>query len=123
MNANSKVYAEYKRIPDADKAMEFFVASVIKNDNILRRALGSSFHEYVRHVCESAFRDIVSEAIEERCRDLAVKPSDVKILADFYTHGLIGILIQHCGNKELDAAAFSRQVKRLIDSGITFLTN
>ena len=115
-------YSECMKIDDSDRAMEFFITRVIENDKILRRAMGSSFHGQTREICESAFRRIVEEDLCGRASGFAVKQSDMKILADFCTHGLMGLFMQYCADSEIDIPDFSAKVNRLINSAVKFLT-
>lgn len=66
-------------------------------------------------------RSYLQELINHQGSKPNLPLADAKVMLDFYTYGIVGLLLENCGKKSLDKEKMAHQIVGLIAKGIETL--
>lgn len=98
----------------SEDALHSFIEASSDADILLQKLLHSQRREQVEKIFVNAVRSYLRErfACQESKPNLSV--ADAKVMLDFCTYGIVGLLLENCGKKSLDKEKMARQMQRLI---------
>lgn len=87
-------------------------------DALLKKLLHSQRREQMETILVNTVRSYLQEVLnrQEFKPDLSI--ADAKVILDFCTYGIVGLLLENCGKKSLDKEKMAHQMFRLISRRI-----
>lgn len=105
----------HKMNPDApEDTMRRFIEASSDEDIFLQKLLRSQRREQVEKIFVNAVRAYLQEMLARQDSRPDLPVADAKIMLDFCTYGIVGLLLENCGKKSLDKEKMARQIQRLI---------
>lgn len=104
-------------------ALRSFIEASSEADLLLQKLLHSQRREQVERIFVNAVRSYLQEMLarQEPKPDLSL--ADAKVMLDFCTYGIVGLLLENCGKKALDKEKMTRQLQRLISQRMETLNH
>ena len=99
-----------------EDTLHTFIASSSEADALLQKLLHSKKREHVETMLVNAVRTYLQEMLIQKELELPV--SEAKIILDFCSYGIVGLLLENCGKKSHDKEKLARQMYRLISAGM-----
>ncbi len=99
---------------DAQEALRAFVASAVKRRDLIQKLLSSQRREQVERIMVQAFRAYLGEMASRRLPDLVLSPVDQAMLLDFYSFGIVGLLLEHSRDRQVDVDVLASRMYRLL---------
>lgn len=112
-----KILEESLQAKSPQDAIANFLAVISENPEIFRRMLNSQKRDFVEKLLVDNLQIYLRELLCLKASDMTVKLSDAQIALEFYSYGIAGILLEHCGDKEMDIEKLSDQICRLMLNG------
>ena len=97
-----------------EAAFAIFISMFRKNDDILLKALHSQKREFVETVLLKGVRTYLQKALQIKSPDVMVSLADGEMALQFYSYGIVGVLMEHCGDRQLDVEKLARQICRFM---------
>lgn len=104
---------------DPRDAIRIFLVRVVRNRDVTRSLLKSKRREEFEQILLHGFYQYLQELFRRKWPNPSLSVADIEVLLDFYTYGLMGLLIKHCQAKELDEDLLVDQIYRLISGEMT----
>ena len=102
-------------------AIRILISTVENHFGIINRLMSSRNREHTERLLISTIRAYLQEMIDKKELGLDMKRSDMEMAVGFYSHGIVGILLEIClDRKSVDLDKISRQIHQLI-SGELFM--
>lgn len=105
------------RATDADApedTLRTLIESSSEADALLQKLLHSQRREQIEGILVNAVRSCLRDILNRREFQPAPSVSDAKVMLDFCTYGIVGLLLENCGKQSLDKEKMVRQMRRLI---------
>ena len=100
------------RTPEA--AMEAFISAAVQAEPLLLKLLRSQRREQVERLLVQAVRSYLRELLRGREAELSLPYADGEIALSFCADGLVGLLLENCGKKDLNQKLLARQMYGLL---------
>jgi len=100
---------------DPDKAVRGLVNAVIDRHEDISRLLRSGRREQIERVMFGGIRRILEHSYISKIPGGFSAAYDDTVVLDFYTHGIIGVLLQHCGKRSVNVERLSKQLLQLFE--------
>lgn len=97
-----------------ENTLRSFIESSAEADALLQKLLHSQKREQIETIFVNAVRSYLQEALNRRGSKPDIPIGDAKVMLDFCTYGIVGLLLENCGKKSLDKEKMARQMHRLI---------
>ena len=94
--------------------MRTFIEASSDADMFLQKLLRSQRREQVEKIFVNAVRSYLQEMLARQDSRPDLPVADAKVMLDFCTYGIVGLLLENCGKKSLDKEKMARQIQRLI---------
>lgn len=101
-----------------EDTLHTFIESSSEADALLQKLLHSKRREHIETMLVNAVRTYLQEMFTQKESTLNLPVADAKIMLDFCSYGMVGILLENCGKKSLDKEKLARQMYRLISGGM-----
>lgn len=98
-----------------------FIESSSEADVLLKKLLHSQRREQIETIFVNAVRSYLQEVLNRQELKPNLSLADAKVMLDFCTYGIVGLLLENCGKKSLDKEKMARQMQRLIFDRIDML--
>lgn len=101
-----------------EDALRALIEASSEADMLLQKLLHSQRREQVEKIFVNAVRFYLQEMLarQEPKPDLSV--ADAKVVLDFCTYGIVGLMLENCGKKSTDKEKLARQMHRLISERV-----
>ena len=98
----------------SEHTLRTYIEASSEADILLQKLLHSQRREQVEKIFVNAVRSYLQEmfARQELKPDLPV--AEAKVMLDFCTYGIVGLLLENCGKKSLDKEKLTRQIQRML---------
>ena len=96
------------------EALAELIRSTAENYTLLRKLMNSQRHEQIQRILGEAARSYLEELARRRPTAFRAEYGDADIALDFLTFGLVGILLKHCGEPDLDPDRLAEQMIRIL---------
>lgn len=96
------------------EALAELIRSTAENYTLLRKLMNSQRHEQIQRILGEAARSYLEELARRRPTAFRAEYGDADIALDFLTFGLVGILLKHCGEPDLDPDQLAEQMIRIL---------
>lgn len=103
---------------DAQGALMAFVASAVEGRDLIQKLLASQRRAQVERIMVQSFRSYLQEMTRRRLSDLVLSPADQAMLLDFYSFGIVGLLLEHSQGRHVDVDALVSRMYRLLSGQI-----
>lgn len=100
----------------AQEALSELIRSTADNYALLRKLMNSQRREQIERILAGAARSYLEELIRRRSPSLQASYCDADVALDFLTFGLVGMLVKHCGEPELDPDRLAGQIIRILSA-------
>lgn len=100
-----------------EDTLRTFIEASSEADILLQKLLHSQRREQVEKIFVNAVRVYLQEMIARQEQKPNLPLADAKVMLDFCTYGIVGLLLENCGKKSLDKERLARQMQRLISEG------
>lgn len=97
-----------------EETLRTFIESSSEADVLLKKLLHSQKRERIEMILVNAVRSYLQGILASREAKPDFPLADAKIMLDFCTYGIVGLLLENCGKKSLDKEKMARQMQRLI---------
>ena len=104
-----------------EKTICIFIESSSEAAALLKKLLHSKRREQIETILVNAVRSYLQELINRQESKPNLPLADAKVILDFCTYGIVGLLLENCGKKSLDKERIAHQMVRLISKGIEIL--
>lgn len=104
-----------------EDTLRSFIESSSKADALLKKLLHSQRREQIETILVNAVRSYLQEVLNHQDSKPDLPLADAKVMLDFCTYGIVGLLLENCGKKSLDKEKMARQMQRLIFDRIDML--
>lgn len=101
-----------------EDTLRTFIESSSEADVLLKKLLHSQRREQIETIFVNAVRSYLQEVLNRQELKSDLPLADAKIMLDFCTYGIVGLLLENCGKKSLDKEKMANQVVRLISKRI-----
>lgn len=97
-----------------ENTLRTFIETSSEADMLLQKLLRSQRREQIEKIFVNAVRSYLQEMFvrQELKPDLPL--ADAKVILDFCTFGMVGLMLENCGKKSLDKEKLAKQIHRLI---------
>lgn len=99
---------------DPEDTLRIFIESSSEADVLLKKLLHSQRREQIETIFVNAVRTYLQEILDRQTSKPDLPLADAKIMLDFCTYGIVGLLLENCGKQSLDKGKMARQMQRLI---------
>lgn len=99
---------------DPRDAVRIFVFRVVRNKEVTRSLLESKRRDEFERILVNGFHTYLQELFRRKWPNPKLPIGDIDAFLDFYTYGLIGLILKHCGSREIDEELLVDQICRLI---------
>lgn len=106
--------AESLKAQDSRDAVRLFVARIVHNREITRGLLKSKRRDEFERILVNGFRTYLVELFRRKWPNPKLSLGDIDAFLDFYTYGLIGLILNHCENRKIDEEILVDQICRLL---------
>ena len=104
-----------------EETIRIFIESSSEAGVLLKKLLQSKRREQIETILVNTVRSYLQELINRQESKPNLPLADAKVMLDFYTYGIVGLLLENCGKKSLDKEKMAHQIVRLIAKGIESL--
>ena len=104
-----------------EDTLRSFIESSSEADALLKKLLHSQRREQIETILVNAVRSYLQEVLNRQDSKPDLPLADAKIMLDFCTYGIVGLLLENCGKKSLDKEKMAHQMQRLIFDRIDML--
>lgn len=104
-----------------EDTLRSFIESSSEADALLKKLLHSQRREQIETILVNAVRSYLQEVLNRQDSKPDLPLTDAKIMLDFCTYGIVGLLLENCGKKSLDKEKMAHQMQRLIFDRIDML--
>ena len=104
-----------------EDTLRSFIESSSEADALLKKLLHSQRREQIETILVNAVRSYLQEVLNHQDSKPDLPLADAKIMLDFCTYGIVGLLLENCGKKSLDKENMAHQMQRLIFDRIDML--
>ena len=94
--------------------MEAFISAAVQAEPLLLKLLRSQRREQVERLLVQAVRSYLRELLRGREAELSLPYADGEIALSFCAYGLVGLLLENCGKKDLNQELLARQMYGLL---------
>lgn len=101
-----------------EDTLRTFIESSSEADVLLKKLLHSQRREQIEAILVNAVRSYLQEVLNRQELKSDLPLADAKIMLDFCTYGIVGLLLENCGKKSLDKEKMANQMVRLISKRI-----
>lgn len=101
-----------------EDTLHTFIESSSEADALLQKLLHSKRREHIETMLVNSVRAYLKEMLVQKESNLDLSVSDAKIMLDFCSYGMVGLLLENCGKKSLDKEKLAQQMYRLISAGM-----
>lgn len=101
-----------------EDTLRTFIESSSEADVLLKKLLHSQRREQIEAILVNAVRSYLQEVLNHQELKSDLPLADAKIMLDFCTYGIVGLLLENCGKKSLDKEKMANQMVRLISKRI-----
>lgn len=99
---------------DSRDAVRIFVFRVLRNKEVTRNLLESKRRDEFLRILINSFHAYLQELFRRKWPNPKLTMGDIDAFLDFYTYGLIGLILKHCDAKEVDEELLVDQICRLL---------
>lgn len=99
-----------------EDALEIFLNMAVSQHKFIQRLLQSQRREHLEKVFVSAIEEYLTGVLQHRLDLRSVSMDDLTFAKSFYTHGVVGVLLNYCGREDLDTKKLARQLAQLLTS-------
>lgn len=99
---------------DPREAVSIFVLRILDNKEISKKLLQSQRRFELEQILIDAFHIYLQELFRQKWPNPSLSVSDINELLDFYTYGLVGLILMHCTQKTSDPELLSDQLYRIL---------
>ena len=85
-----------------EKTIRTFIESSSEADALLKKLLHSKRREQIETILVNIVRSYLRELINRQESKPNLLLADAKVILDFCTYGIVGLLLENCGKKSLD---------------------
>lgn len=100
----------------AHEALSELIRSTADNYALLRKLMNSQRREQIERILGQAARSYLEELIRRKSPALQASYCDAELALDFLTFGLVGMLLKHCGEPDLDPDTLAEQIIRILSA-------
>ena len=104
-----------------EKTICIFIESSSEAAALLKKLLHSKRREQIETILVNTVRSYLQELINRQESKPNLPLADAKVILDFCTYGIVGLLLENCGKKSLDKERIAHQMVRFISKGIEIL--
>lgn len=104
-----------------EDTLRSFIESSSEADALLKKLLHSQRREQIETILVNAVRSYLQEVLNRQDSKPDLPLADAKIMLDFCTYGIVGLLLENCGKKSLNKEKMAHQMQRLIFDRIDML--
>ena len=101
-----------------EDTLRTFIESSSEADALLKKLLHSQRREQIEAILVNAVRSYLQEVLNRQELKSDLPLAEAKIMLDFCTYGIVGLLLENCGKKSLDKEKMANQMVRLISKRI-----
>ncbi len=118
--AVEQALAETMAAPDPREAVRIFALRIVQKKDVNRRLMQSQRRAELERILVNAFRTYLQALFRQKWPNPALSVADTDIFLDFYTYGLIGLILKHCepGESDADTDILADQIYRLLTGEI-----
>lgn len=102
------------RAENPEEAIRVFLSFAVESSDMMKKLLRSQKREYLEDMLIKGIRTYLQEMMRHKGANQSFSYSDREISLNFLTYGIVGLLIEYCGDKSLDVDGFSRQIYQMI---------
>lgn len=118
-----KRIAESVDMENAEEALEKMITYSPKEKEIMANLLRSQHRAQVERVLIKTLRNYLFTMMKSRNLDVQIGTSDMDVLLDFWTFGIVGVIISSLSRGELDEHRLAGQILDLITGKISLKEN
>lgn len=105
-----------------ENAMHTFIEASAEADMLLQKLLHSQRREQVEKIFVNAVRFYLQKIFAYQEFNLNLPLGDAKVMPDFCTYEIVGLLLENCGRKTLDKEKLAKQLQCLTSERMEVLT-
>ncbi|MDY3282175.1 TetR/AcrR family transcriptional regulator C-terminal domain-containing protein [Dysosmobacter sp.] len=98
----------------AEEALRSLIACAMEEQELIRKLLASQRRQQVEQLVVRYVRTYLQTMIEEKPPETSLNYSDARVVLDFCTYGIVGLLMEHCASRPVDQEKLARQMARLL---------
>ncbi len=92
-----------------EEAIKYIILAIEENFDLIARLLHSRKREYIEEILHNSVKGYLQDIVRAKMPEMSVKYSDAHMALKLYAYGIVGVLLEHCEDKQLDAETLSRQ--------------
>lgn len=99
---------------DPEEVLREFLAASAEADELLQKLLRSQRRAEIERIMVRSVRTYLQELIRNRGPELTLPYEDVEVALSFCACGIVGLLLEYGGKKNVDREKLARQMRRLL---------
>ncbi len=109
-----KMMEESRRAKDPEDALKIFITSAVENGKSIDRLLDSQKREEIEKMIVRAIRSYIEKMVKEYKREVSLSYDDLQVTLDFYSYGIVGLLLENCRKPGVDPERLAHQMALLL---------
>lgn len=101
---------------DPEAVLHDFIDASAEADRLLQKLLRSQRREQIERIMVRSVRTYLQELIRNKRPELALPYEDLEVALSFCACGIVGLLLEYGGKKNVDRARLAQQMHRLLFS-------
>ena len=99
---------------DPEAVLRDFINASAEADVLLQKLLRSQRREEIERIMVRSVRTYLQELLRNKRPELALPYEDLEVALSFYACGIVGLLLEYGGKKNVDREKLARQMRRLL---------
>ena len=102
------------RAESPERAIEYFINLTNNKYELIYRLLHSQKREHLEKFFIQGIQAYLQKLIASKAEDFDLQYGSIEVTLQFYTCGIAGLLLIHCGDKNLDAEKLASQICQMM---------
>ena len=99
---------------DPEAVLRDFITASAEADELLQKLLRSQRREQIERIMARSVRTYLQELIRNKQPELSLPYEDMEVALSFCAYGVVGLLLEYGGKKNVDREKLARQMRRLL---------
>lgn len=106
--------------PNGRDAIKGVVQEAFRHKALICQLMASQRRAQIEQLFLRTIRTYLEEMLRQKAPELPLSPADVETVLQFYSGGIVWLMLSSLEQKEPDVDALSRQIYRLLSGELTF---
>lgn len=97
-----------------EAALEVFLKMAVRKHGVILRLMQSQRRERLERLFAESIEQYLKGILQRQAASRAISAEELDVAGKFYSFGVVGVLLDYCGRKDLDIKKLAAQLARLL---------